>query len=97
MAWASSGRAFADTADRSPQAGQPVVNTIGLYVADFGGGSGWQRVYNAAVMPGGLTPSEQELVLVGEEVKEKARCGLEAGIGEKREVESENSQLIDWE
>jgi hypothetical protein len=43
-----------------------VVNTIGFYVADFGGGSGWQRVYNAAVMPGGLTPSEQELVLGGE-------------------------------
>jgi hexosaminidase len=59
MAWLSAASVAAYA-----KAGQPVVNTIGFYVADFGAG-GWQTAYSHPVMPPGLTAAEQALVLGG--------------------------------
>ena len=60
MAWLSA-QSVADYA----RAGQPVVSTIGFYIATDGVG-GWESIRETAVVPPGLPQAQQELVLGGQ-------------------------------
>jgi len=55
----------AESAKAYAQNGSDVVYTTPFYVAGMGG-SGWTRVYNAQIMPDGLSPAEQKHVLGAE-------------------------------
>ena len=55
----------ADSAKNYAAAGSSVVYTTPFYVAGMGSG-GWQTVYNAQIMPDGLSPSAEKNVLGAE-------------------------------